>query len=315
MREHVVLDQRARVLQALVEVVAEHGFAGATIGLVVARAGVSTRTFYQLFENLETCLTAVVDRGFAQAEAFMAEGLAREEYWLDGVRAGLGAWLEFFDREPGLARVCFVEALAAGPGAVEHRERRVLALTMVVAARLGVPESEMPPFTLRSVVALVLGAIHAQMVLDGRGSLLELLGPLMGVIGGLRLYPEQAAREIERGKHAGSQLAERARAARASEPAPGAGSLLEGLGVLGSRRERECLLFLAEQNGRELSPSNREIAAGIGVTQQAQISRLLSSLLEENLVVKRSEGAGKRNKWRLTPRGEEIARVLSEQGD
>ena len=299
----------------MVEVVAERGFAGATVGLVVARAGVSTRTFYQLFENREACLTALVDRGFEQVEVLMVQGLAREKYWLDGVRAGLGAWLEFFDREPGLARVCFVEALAAGPSAVEHRERRVLALTTAIAAKLGVPESEMPPFTLRSVVALVLGAIHSQLVLDEHGALLDLLGPLMGVIGGLRLYPERAAREIERGEHARSQLAERARASRASEPAPGDGSLLEGLRVPSARRARECLLFLAEQNGRGVSPSNREIAAGIGVTQQSHISRLLSSLAEENLVVKRSEGAGKRNAWRLTPRGEEIARALSEQSD
>jgi DNA-binding MarR family transcriptional regulator len=82
-----------------------------------------------------------------------------------------------------------------------------------------------------------------------------------------------------------------------------------------ARRARECLLFLAEQNGRGVSPSNREIAAGIGVTQQSQISRLLSSLVAENLVVKHSEGAGKRNTSRLTPRGEEIARALSERGE
>ena len=89
---------------------------------------------------------------------------------------------ELFDCEPGLARVCFVDVLAAGQGAVEHRERRVLGLTMVIATKLGVPESEMPPFTLRSVVGWRRELIHAQVV-HGRGSLLDQLGPLMGVIG------------------------------------------------------------------------------------------------------------------------------------
>jgi DNA-binding IclR family transcriptional regulator len=81
----------------------------------------------------------------------------------------------------------------------------------------------------------------------------------------------------------------------------------------GARRARECLLFLAEQGGRGLSPSNREIAVGIGVAHLSQISRLLAHLAEEGLVVKRSEGAGKRNAWRLTPRGQEIARGLAGQ--
>jgi DNA-binding IclR family transcriptional regulator len=70
-------------------------------------------------------------------------------------------------------------------------------------------------------------------------------------------------------------------------------------------RARECLLFLAEHP----DSSNREVAAGITVAHQSHISRLLAYLLQENLVTKRSEGTGKRNAWRLTPRGEEIARA------
>jgi AcrR family transcriptional regulator len=310
----VVGTPRARILQAVVEVVAERGFAGATVGLVVKRAGVSSRTFYELFDGLEACLTAVVDRGFEQAETLMEAELEREMYWLDGVRAGLGAALEFFDREPGLARVCFVDVLAAGQGAIEHRERRMLALTTVIATKLGAPESEMPPFTLRSVVALVLGAIHAQLVVDERGPLLELLGPLMGVIGGLRLYPEQAAREIERG----GELAQTIGAGDSSSGPPGRDAALDveqaipaTLANPNARRARECLLFLAEHP----DSSNREIAAGIGVIDQPQISRLLSHLAEEQLAVKRSAGAGKRNAWQLTPRGEEVARALQRQGD
>jgi len=80
-----------------------------------------------------------------------------------------------------------------------------------------------------------------------------------------------------------------------------------------ARRAPECLRFLADQGGRGLSPSNREVAAGIGVTHQPQISRLLSQLAAEGLVSKRSHGAGKRNAWRLTPRGEQVLRMLPEQ--
>jgi hypothetical protein len=73
-----------------------------------------------------------------------------------------------------------------------------------------------------------------------------------------------------------------------------------------ARRARECLLFLASHPGA----SNREVAAGIGVTHQPQISRLLSCLARENLLSKQSEGAGRRNAWWLTPRGERVAHRL-----
>jgi hypothetical protein len=79
------------------------------------------------------------------------------------------------------------------------------------------------------------------------------------------------------------------------------------LGNPSARRLRECLLFLAGYP----DCSNREVAVGIGIAHQSQISRLLSRLLRENLAVRRSAGPGKRNAWRLTPRGEEIARALS----
>jgi DNA-binding MarR family transcriptional regulator len=73
-----------------------------------------------------------------------------------------------------------------------------------------------------------------------------------------------------------------------------------------ANRARECLVFLAEHPGA----SNREIAAGIGVTHRSQISKLLSYFLQEKLVSKRSEGPGKPNIWRIAPHGEEILRRM-----
>ncbi len=306
--------QRARIVPAVIEVVSERGFAGATVGLVVRRAGVSTRTFYEQFDDLTACLTTVVDLGFEQIEESMARELEREEYWLDGVRAGLAGMLAFFDREPAMARVCFVDALAAGREVVEHRERRVLAIATTVAAKLGAADSEPPPFTLRSVVALVFGEIHAQLVLEEHGSMLELLGPLMGVIGGMRVYPAQAAREMERGgESARLRLAEREVGFASSGSTPLDGPLLGGIRVLNARRARECLLLLYRQSGQGIYPSNRMIGAAIGVRHKSQISMLLSRLHDEELAVKCCVRPGGPNEWRLTPRGEKIARVIASQ--
>ncbi len=53
--------QRRRLLLAFVEVLAERGLEDARVGRVCSRAGVSRRTFYDLFEDRETCFLAVVD--------------------------------------------------------------------------------------------------------------------------------------------------------------------------------------------------------------------------------------------------------------
>ncbi len=63
---------------------------------------------------------------------------------------------------------------------------------------------------------------------------------------------------------------------------------------------RQCLVYIADHP----DSSNREVAAGIGVDHQSQISYLLGVLVKVDLVSKTSDGVGKRNAWRLTPHGE-----------
>ncbi len=81
----------------------------------------------------------------------------------------------------------------------------------------------------------------------------------------------------------------------------------------GGRRGRECLLYLADHPGS----SNSQIAAAIGVAHRSQISRLLSALDQEGLVVKLAEErTGMRNQWSLTSAGEKVVCSLgSESSD
>ena len=67
-----------------------------------------------------------------------------------------------------------------------------------------------------------------------------------------------------------------------------------------AHRVRQCLVYIANHPGA----SNREVASGIGVNHQSQISYLLGALVKVDLVSKTSDGVGKRNAWWLTPHGE-----------
>ena len=312
--EQAALKQSIRIMQALVEVLAERGFAGATIGLVVRRARVSTRTFYQCFDSLEECLIAIMDTVLEEAVELVSRELQRADCWQDGLRSALAAMLSRFDREPGLARVCIVETLAGGPAVLAHRERLTQAFRTPILQRIVRDVPNVSPLAAEGVMGSVLGIMHAHIVTAKPGPLIELLGPLMGLIMASHLGARGIEREIERGDEVARAIL--AGDSRWSPPAQASkqdtghdgeqAAAPPATGNPSARRARECLLFLAEHP----DSSNREVAVGIHIAHQSHISRLLAYLLQENLVTKHSEGSGKRNAWRLTARGEELAQAL-----
>lgn len=304
------------------EVLEGRGFAGTTVGLVSRRAGVSTRTFFGLFGRLEDCVVAMMDDGVEIVARVILEAFAGESFWIDGVRSALAGLLILFDADPLQARVWQLETLAAGDWALQRRERNLALLRSLIVKRwYDGPDASATALASDGVMAAVLGVIQSRLLNSEDEPLLALLGPLMRLVVAPFVDTRVRAREI----HRGDQLA---RSILEGRPPSGRDAVLcaqhsrlhsarRTLGPLPprcsgpqSRRARECLALLAERP----ESSNREVAAAIGIAHQSQISRLLSGLLADDLVVKRSEGVGRRNAWRLTPRGEEIARAPLERG-
>jgi Bacterial regulatory proteins, tetR family len=60
-RERVVRSQRDRLLDAMAEICASDGYGAATVAAIVARAGVSRKTFSEQFTDREACLLAAYD--------------------------------------------------------------------------------------------------------------------------------------------------------------------------------------------------------------------------------------------------------------
>jgi AcrR family transcriptional regulator len=137
-REQVVLSQRQRLLEATTDVVAERGYVKTTVAHIIARAGVSRATFYELFADREACFHAAYK---ANAE-LVAEVLAAE---LDRMRTGgerdplarldrlLHVYLHSLHDAPTLARVFLVEVYAAGPAAIDQRRASLEQFVDIVA--------------------------------------------------------------------------------------------------------------------------------------------------------------------------------------
>lgn len=325
--------RRERIMGALVEVVAERGYTDTSVGQVVDRSGMSRRTFYDVFPGgTDEGLIAVMDWALEQTGALAGQRLEEGETWQEGVRGALAALLAFFDSDRALAQVCFVETLA-GPAVREHRERNVRAFRALIVARIEQAGVPVPPLAAEVVMASLMNMIYSHLVSSERAPLIELLGQLTGatvtpfVSGEAPALEEKRrgealAREIAAGDPAwaipshmtrpGAQESIATPAAEGGEggEAGAASSLPQILANPAARRPRECLLFLARRVAEGCPPSNGEIADGIGVAHRSQISLLLSELADEGLVVRHSEGAGKRNAWRLTERGKEAVQKL-----
>ena len=80
--------QRARILAAMVDVASERGGGNVTVAHVVARSGVSRRTFYEIFQGREDCFLAALDDAIARIAAEVVPAYRQPGPWRERIRAG-----------------------------------------------------------------------------------------------------------------------------------------------------------------------------------------------------------------------------------
>ena len=192
--------QRARILAAMAEVCSERGAANVTVAHVVARSGVSRRTFYELFEDREDCFLAALEQALAGVSDRVLPAYAGQDRWIERIRAGLLAGLEYLEEEPYMGRLLVVETLGAGGKALRRRQEVLTALIDVVdEGRLATKAyAELPRLTAEGVVGGVLSVLHARLLEMPGPPLRQLAGQLMSMIVLPYLGATSARRELSR---------------------------------------------------------------------------------------------------------------------
>jgi AcrR family transcriptional regulator/DNA-binding MarR family transcriptional regulator len=273
-----------------------------TVAQVIGRARVSRKTFYDVFADREDCFLAAFDQALAQARVLVKEANDRESGWREGIRAGLGRLLQFMDEEPGLAKLCVVEALGAGERVLERRAKVLDELARKVdQGRFVMTGARKPPeVTAEGVVGAVFAVIHTRLLDGGKDPLTNLLGPLMSMLVLPYLGARAASRELSR--PAPEVHRERRPSTRTRSQDP-----LQGLDMRLTYRTVRVLMVIGERPGA----SNREIAEGSGIIDQGQISKLLTRLARLDLVENVGDGQekGAANAWHLTARGAQVERA------
>jgi AcrR family transcriptional regulator/DNA-binding MarR family transcriptional regulator len=270
-----------------------------SVARVTARAGVSRRTFYDLFNDREECFLAAFLDCAQRARTHACDAAADERDWRAQVRAGLAALLGFFEEEPMAGRVLVVDALKAGPVVLERRVGVVSELIAIVeGGRVLVRSGRvLAPLTAEGVVGAVLAVVHARLSVRGGTSPSELLNPLMAMIVLPYLGVAAAERELAR--------------AVPERPRSGKRPAVDPLGGLDMRLTYRTLRVLAAI-GASPGASNRQIAQWAEVSDQGQISKLLSRLESLGLIHNAGIGhlKGEPNAWELTPKGQEVEQAL-----
>jgi AcrR family transcriptional regulator len=178
-RSFVVSNQRERIMNALVATMTAYGYGGSSVERIAARAGVSRRTFYEQFEGREDVYLQTYDA----AGACLLERLA--DAWrqpMDGsarLRLFLQTLLECIAAEPRLARVCIVDVLSVGPGALENRERHMREFAALLdRGALEHNGAPAPPLATDGLAAAIFDVIYRRVAAGEAEELPELLDDL-----------------------------------------------------------------------------------------------------------------------------------------
>jgi AcrR family transcriptional regulator len=307
-RSRVVEIQRSRLLAAAIRAVDELGYAETTVAQITGRARISRRTFYELFENREDCLAAILEDVAALLEQELAAMDLARLPWRERVRTGLWTILCFFDREPILARVCVVHALGGGPGILVRREAVIGRLVSVVdeGRSQGGCATDCTVLTAEGVVGAALAVVYGRLAHGGGEPVAGLLGELTSLV----VLPYQGAAAARREQRRPIPAVSAHDAADGSAAAGRtAGDPLAGLPMRWTYRTVRVL----EGVGRHAGASNRQVADYAGIADQGQISKLLARLERLGLLANRGQGhlqKGEPNAWQLTARGQLVAQNI-----
>ena len=139
-RSFVVHSQRERILDAVTNLTAAHGYIDLKVEGIAEQAAVSLKAFYEHFADKEDAFLVAYEIGHAKALASTERAYTAAGDWKLGVRAGLAALFDFLAAEPAFAHIALVDALVATELTAERSNIGVDAL-----ARMLVPGQEEAP--------------------------------------------------------------------------------------------------------------------------------------------------------------------------
>lgn len=165
--EKVAKNQRMRLFGAMVACVAQKGYAATSVADLTQMSGVSRRSFYDLFTDKDACFSATVE-AILEAAIGLVLPEDRQGDWEERARRDFHAFSAALSAQPAAAKMCLVDAYAAGPKAVELVEGIVVAGEALLRKRFteSPDRAEMPPELFTAFVGGVLEIFRHRIRVD-----------------------------------------------------------------------------------------------------------------------------------------------------
>jgi AcrR family transcriptional regulator len=191
--------ERARLIEALIEVAAERGYLETTIEMIVTRAGLDRPAFDRHFRGKYDCFLSAWQEMNEECMRSVMHAYHSERDWPDRLRAVAVEVVGSLHDEP--SRACFaVEVLAAGDAARARRDMtmRVIA-SLIDAGRKEMEDPESVPHTTAEALAgSAYGQVYAKVVRGDTEALPTLIPQLMSAAVMPYLGVEAALEELNR---------------------------------------------------------------------------------------------------------------------
>ena len=176
--EVVAATQRDRLFDALVQTVAQKGYANARVSDICQAAGVTRPAFYALFEGKDEAFVATYKHGTSVLLALMEDAYRQAGQWRAGSRAALRVLLDVLAAVPAFATMALVEIDSVGPAAQVEREKLLQRFNDFFAEAPGADDLLMP----QEIIGSIVGGIYATIrrhVAEGRTAALPELLPVL----------------------------------------------------------------------------------------------------------------------------------------
>jgi AcrR family transcriptional regulator len=284
------MSQRDRLVAAMGELVATAGVSAVGVHHVCQRAGISRRTFYELYRDRDACFADALQEAYGRLVGHIEQAVAGAgDVWEDRAVATVQALVGVLHADRVLAQLCVVSATGGSREAVRLRHA---AMQQILKGLADPPASAAAG---EPVLAGALGGVwelvYRRLTSEPEAPVSELVDAAVYVLLAPFVGPHRAA-----GRARGLEAV----AAEGGTPAVSAPATPSDDPIM-TELAGQTLQYLAARPGS----ANVEIARAVDVRHESQMSRHLVRLERAGLVERRKEG--RTNAWRLTTRGRDAA--------
>jgi AcrR family transcriptional regulator len=165
----------------MIDAIGENGYHATRVADVTARAGVSRKTFYELFSGKQDCFLATYDQISAAVVRRLEQAYHDADGWPSSAEAAICALFEAAIENPAAARLSLLEINAAGPAGIQRREESIARYQGFIRDVLRrEPGGEtVPDVVITTIVGGLIRVLYARVLRGQRAKILKLIPDLV----------------------------------------------------------------------------------------------------------------------------------------